>query len=187
MLLCTSHPAHQDDIVLRPLVLQACIKYLLMSDSRNHMLDRFKKEFEGIWPRWELPAAYWPAYCNPPIIFVTVSAPRDFVNYFKERVIPKANRLGKWALGEVNIYDESFFNHAGSPQERFHLRCNQVTSLCPRHPQKLPRACVVSARQPPQSAAILTDGLGRGRPASPSWGPPIPAPAPPAPAPPRPI
>ena len=38
----------------------------------------------------------------------------------------QANRLGKWALGEVNIYDESFFNHAGSPQERFHLRCNQV-------------------------------------------------------------
>ena len=34
-------------------LLQACIKYLLMSDSRNHMLDRFKKEFEGIWPRWE--------------------------------------------------------------------------------------------------------------------------------------
>ena len=27
---------------------------------------------------------------------------------------------------KVNIYDESFFNHAGSPQERFHLRCNQV-------------------------------------------------------------
>ena len=27
---------------------------------------------------------------------------RDFVNYFKERVVPKANRLGKWALGEVN-------------------------------------------------------------------------------------
>ena len=52
------------------------------------MMDRFKKEFESIWPR-------------------------DFINYFKERVIPKANRLGKWALGEVNIYDESFFNHAG--------------------------------------------------------------------------
>ena len=29
---------------------------------------------------------------------------RDFVNYFKERVVPKANRLGKWALGEVNIF-----------------------------------------------------------------------------------
>ena len=52
------------------------------------MIDKFQKEFEGIWPR-------------------------DFVNYFKERVLPKANRLGKWALGEVNIYDESFFNHAG--------------------------------------------------------------------------
>ena len=25
-----------------------------MSDSRNHMLDRFKKEFEGIWPRCQL-------------------------------------------------------------------------------------------------------------------------------------
>ena len=25
-----------------------------MSDSRNHMLDRFKKEFEGIWPRCRL-------------------------------------------------------------------------------------------------------------------------------------
>ena len=68
--------------------LQACVKYLLMSESRGDMIDKFQKEFEGIWPR-------------------------DFVNYFKERVLPKANRLGKWALGEVNIYDESFFNHAG--------------------------------------------------------------------------
>ena len=59
-----------------------------MSDSRADMQDKFQKEFESIWPR-------------------------DFVNYFKERVLPKANRLGKWALGEVNIYDESFFNHAG--------------------------------------------------------------------------
>ena len=67
---------------------QACVKYLLMSESRGDMVDKFQKEFEGIWPR-------------------------DFVNYFKERVLPKANRLGKWALGEVNIYDESFFNHAG--------------------------------------------------------------------------
>ena len=71
---------------------QACIKYLLMSESRGDMVDRFQKEFEGIWPR-------------------------DFVNYFKERVLPKANRLGKWALGEVNIYDESFFNHAGKNQK----------------------------------------------------------------------
>lgn len=68
--------------------MKACVKYLLMSESRGEMIDKFQKEFEGIWPR-------------------------DFVNYFKERVLPKANRLGKWALGEVNIYDESFFNHAG--------------------------------------------------------------------------
>ena len=67
---------------------KACVKYLLMSESRGDMIDKFQKEFEGIWPR-------------------------DFVNYFKERVLPKANRLGKWELGEVNIYDESFFNHAG--------------------------------------------------------------------------
>ena len=70
--------------------MKACVKYLLMSESRGEMIDKFQKEFEGIWPR-------------------------DFVNYFKERVLPKANRLGKWALGEVNIYDESFFNHAGEP------------------------------------------------------------------------
>ena len=63
-----------------------------MSESRGDMVDRFQKEFEGIWPR-------------------------EFVNYFKERVLPKANRLGKWALGEVNIYDESFFNHAGKNQK----------------------------------------------------------------------
>ena len=25
------------------------------------------------------------------------------MNYFKERVVPKANRLGKWALGEVSF------------------------------------------------------------------------------------
>ena len=34
---------------------------------------------------------------------------RDFVNYFKERVVPKANRLGKWALGEVNIWSSNVF------------------------------------------------------------------------------
>ena len=65
-----------------------------MSESRGDMIDKFQKEFEGIWPR-------------------------DFVNYFKERVLPKANRLGKWALGEVNIYDESFFNHAGKERIPF--------------------------------------------------------------------
>ena len=35
---------------------------------------------------------------------------RDFVNYFKERVVPKANRLGKWALGEVNNSKYFFFS-----------------------------------------------------------------------------
>ena len=74
------------------------MKYLLMSDSRSDMQDKFQKEFESIWPR-------------------------DFVNYFKERVLPKANRLGKWALGEVSIYDESFFNHAGE-ELNFHTLLN---------------------------------------------------------------
>ena len=40
---------------------------------------------------------------NVIIITLTFIMCRDFVNYFKERVVPKANRLGKWALGEVNI------------------------------------------------------------------------------------
>ena len=30
----------------------------------------------------------------------------------------QANRLGKWALGELNIYDEIFFNHAGDQIDR---------------------------------------------------------------------
>ena len=83
------------NLIISELIFQACVKYLLMSESRTDMIDKFQKEFEGIWPR-------------------------DFVNYFKERVLPKANRLGKWALGEVNIYDESFFNHAG---DVFFVRC----------------------------------------------------------------
>ena len=46
-------------VYLHPNIVQACIKYLLMSDSRNHMLDRFKKEFEGIWPRWRRCWWWW--------------------------------------------------------------------------------------------------------------------------------
>ena len=46
-------------IYIHPNIVQACIKYLLMSDSRNHMLDRFKKEFEGIWPRWRWCWWWW--------------------------------------------------------------------------------------------------------------------------------
>ena len=45
--------------IIHPNIVQACIKYLLMSDSRNHMLDRFKKEFEGIWPRWRWCWWWW--------------------------------------------------------------------------------------------------------------------------------
>ena len=69
------------------------------------MCDKFQKEFEGIWPR-------------------------DFVNYFKERVLPKANRLGKWALGEVNIYDESFFNHAGETYTRVFTKLRNERLFC---------------------------------------------------------
>ena len=70
------------------------------------MIDKFQKEFEGIWPR-------------------------DFVNYFKERVLPKANRLGKWALGEVNIYDESFFNHAGESNvgKKFEISFKNISNI----------------------------------------------------------
>jgi hypothetical protein len=45
-------------------VLQACVKYLLMSESKEEMQDRFRKEFENIWPG-------------------------DFLNYFKEKILPK--------------------------------------------------------------------------------------------------
>jgi hypothetical protein len=48
---------------VNPLV-QACVKYLLMSESKEEMQDRFRKEFENIWPG-------------------------DFLNYFKEKILPK--------------------------------------------------------------------------------------------------
>ncbi len=49
---------------MKLLTLQACVKYLLMSESKEEMQDRFRKEFENIWPG-------------------------DFLNYFKEKILPK--------------------------------------------------------------------------------------------------
>jgi hypothetical protein len=48
-------------------LVQACVKYLLMSESKEEMQDRFRKEFENIWPG-------------------------DFLNYFKEKILPKVTR-----------------------------------------------------------------------------------------------
>ena len=39
-----------------------------MSDSRNHMLDRFKKEFEGIWPRCRL--VFSSSFCAQKVFLV---------------------------------------------------------------------------------------------------------------------
>jgi hypothetical protein len=55
------------------LVLQACVKYLLMSESKEEMQDRFRKEFENIWPG-------------------------DFLNYFKEKILPKVGFYARVVL-----------------------------------------------------------------------------------------
>jgi hypothetical protein len=60
-------------------VMQACVKYLLMSESKEEMQDRFRKEFENIWPG-------------------------DFLNYFKEKILPKVRFYSSVALAHVHLY-----------------------------------------------------------------------------------
>jgi hypothetical protein len=44
----------------------------------------------------------------------TTSKQYLFDSHCSVSLILQANRLGKWALGELNIYEDSFFNHAGN-------------------------------------------------------------------------
>ena len=50
---------------------QACVCYLLNSPSKQAMHDRFRKEFEYVWPK-------------------------DFVLYYRQRLLPRSGRLGRY-------------------------------------------------------------------------------------------
>ena len=58
------------------------------------MHDRFRKEFEYVWPK-------------------------DFVLYYRQNLLPRSGRLGRWALAKLNICENSFFSPHANPQERF--------------------------------------------------------------------
>ena len=58
------------------------------------MHDRFRKEFEYVWPK-------------------------DFVLYYRQRLLPRSGRLGRWALAKLNICENSFLSPHANPQERF--------------------------------------------------------------------
>ena len=73
---------------------QACVCYLLNSPSKQAMHDRFRKEFEYVWPK-------------------------DFVLYYRQRLLPRSGRLGRWALAKLNICENSFLSPHANPQERF--------------------------------------------------------------------
>ncbi len=77
---------------------KSCITYLLNSESKQAMHDRYRKEFESVWPK-------------------------DFVYYYRQRLLPRSGRLGKWAMLKLKIRDELFFCPHTNPQERFHLNC----------------------------------------------------------------
>ena len=73
---------------------QACVCYLLNSPSKQAMHDRFRKEFEYVWPK-------------------------DFVLYYRQRLLPRSGRLGRWAMAKLNICENSFLSPHANPQERF--------------------------------------------------------------------
>ena len=52
-------------------IFQACVCYLLNSPSKQAMHDRFRKEFEYVWPK-------------------------DFVLYYRQRLLPRSGRLGRY-------------------------------------------------------------------------------------------
>jgi hypothetical protein len=77
---------------------QDCVRYLLRSDSKQDMHDRFRKEFEPIWPR-------------------------DFVFYYRKRLLPRSGRLGKWAMAKMHIADPKLLSIHHSPESAFLDQC----------------------------------------------------------------
>ncbi len=58
------------------------------------MHNRFRKEFEYVWPK-------------------------DFVLYYRQRLLPRSGRLGRWAMAKLNICENNFLSPHANPQERF--------------------------------------------------------------------
>ncbi len=79
---------------------KACVNYLLKSESKQAMHDRFRKEFESVWPK-------------------------DFVYYYRQRLLPRSGRLGRWAMLKMNIRDELFLCPHANPQDEFHALCGR--------------------------------------------------------------
>lgn len=77
---------------------KACISYLLHSDSKQAMHDRFRKEFESVWPK-------------------------DFIFYYRQKLLPRSGRLGQWAMAKMKIVDDQFLSPHTNPQESFHTMC----------------------------------------------------------------
>lgn len=77
---------------------KACISYLLHSESKQNMHDRFRKEFESVWPK-------------------------DFVFYYRQRLLPRSGRLGQWAMAKMRIRDDNFLSPYTNPQMAFHAIC----------------------------------------------------------------
>lgn len=82
---------------------KTCVNYLLRSKSKQAMHDRFRKEFEGVWPK-------------------------DFVFYYRQKLLPRSGRLGQWALTKMRITDEDFLTPYTNPQESFHTLCNHFSN-----------------------------------------------------------
>ena len=61
---------HTNGIIYIIIIFQACVCYLLNSPSKQAMHDRFRKEFEYVWPK-------------------------DFVLYYRQRLLPRSGRLGR--------------------------------------------------------------------------------------------
>ena len=106
--------------IFNSIIFQACVCYLLNSPSKQAMHDRFRKEFEYVWPK-------------------------DFVLYYRQRLLPRSGRLGRyensqkqpenakltfkpkfssnisfrWALAKLNICENSFLSPHANPQDRF--------------------------------------------------------------------
>ena len=81
---------------------KACIGYLLSANSKQAMHDRYRKEFECVWPK-------------------------DFVHYYRNKLLPRSGRLGRWAMAKMNIKEQQYFSPHTNPQERFHMLCRNFS------------------------------------------------------------
>jgi len=68
---------------------KACVCYLLSAKSKQSMHDRFRKEFECIWPR-------------------------DFVQYYRGKLLPRSGKEGV-VQGELQLSISSTFSYFQFP------------------------------------------------------------------------